>query len=51
MNPCIMSAMGPSAGFISVSVGPGWMELTVMPRAEIAGKTAYMPWIADFVMA
>ncbi|MNL75149.1 hypothetical protein D3C87_2009060 [compost metagenome] len=32
IKPCMLLAMGPSAGFMSVSIGPGCTLFTVMPR-------------------
>ena len=37
MKPCTVSAIGPLAGFRSLSVGPGRIALTVMLR-QLCGK-------------
>ncbi len=51
-GPDISIAIGPSAGFISVSVGPGWIALIVIRRApKSRARPRTMPCIADLVIA
>ena len=48
----MVAANGPSAGFKSVSTGPGWMVLTVMPRGPRSRERPRLrPMTAALVMA
>ena len=52
MKLCMTSFMGPSAGLASVSIGPGWTTLMVMPRGpKSRARPRAMPCSADLLAA
>lgn len=48
---CISSFIGPFSGLASVSIGPGWTTLTVMPRGQNPAPGRASPCRADLLTA